>query len=148
MLSAETEISSSKDNKKIYITDSVKRLVDYPKGYMLDFPKDTEFEFGYSPIYNIAETENYKAVVSREYSPYEDIDWYIATYINNFILSDDYCNANNITRTESTNSVIFPAGSARKTFSLIQSILSLQEECRSSLLLSNFRFYANSCIPG
>ena len=106
MLSAETEISSSKDNKKIYITDSVKRLVDYPKGYMLDFPKDTEFEFGYSPIYNIAETGNYKAVVSREYSPYEDIDWYIATYINNFILSDDYCNANNITRTESTNSVI------------------------------------------
>lgn len=106
MLSAVTEMDASKDNKKIYIADGIKRLVDYPKGYLVDLPGDTEFDFSYSPIYNIAQNKSYKAFLSREYSPYDDIDWYFATYINNFVLSDQYLAANDLTLVENTVSEI------------------------------------------
>lgn len=97
-LVAREKLNFSKDNKKIYISGDTKRLIDYPKGYMIDMPKDAEFDFAYSPLYtNVSCKDKFEAVISREYSPYEDIDWYIDYYLHRFITSAEYQKANGVT---------------------------------------------------
>lgn len=103
MLVAREKLDYTKDNKKIYITENEKRVVDYPKGYMMDLPSDVKFDFDYSPIFTTVNNDEFKAVLSREYSPYEDIDWYIDTYFNNFITSEEYQKANKIDFKEKTD---------------------------------------------
>lgn len=100
-LVARDKLDARKDNKKIYITNDVKRLVDYTKGYLLDFPRETVFDFAYSPLYTTAEIDGvYQATISREYSPYDDIDWYIDHYFHGFIASPDYQRENRVTMIE------------------------------------------------
>jgi hypothetical protein len=100
-LVAREKLDAKKDNKKIYITNENKRLVDYTKGYLVDLPKGAELDFSYSPLYTTAEEKGtYKATISREYSPYDDIDWYIDYYFHRFITSPDYQRANNVTMKE------------------------------------------------
>lgn len=105
-LVARDKLDARKDNKKIYVTRDVKRLVDYTKGYLMDLPRDTELDFSYSPLYTTAEQKNvYRATVSREYSPYDDIDWYIDYYLHGFITSPDYQKANQVTMKEDVTEI-------------------------------------------
>lgn len=102
-LVAREKLDYTKDNKKIYVAGDRKRLVDYTKGYLMDMPKKTEFDFSYSPIYTTGEEKDiFKATISREYSPYDDIDWYIDYYLHRFITSPEYQQANDITLLEDT----------------------------------------------
>ncbi len=91
------KLNPSNDNKKVYKTDNCTRLVNYTDGYMADFPEDIKFDFKKSPIFVKVESENFDVTVSRELSPYEDVDEYIDYYLNRFILNESYQKGNKIT---------------------------------------------------
>ena len=91
------KLNKKKDHKKIYISDPGKRLINYTSGYKADFPGNASFSFEYSPIFTKVKTDHYDLVVSREYSPYEDVKGYIDHYLNRFILNNEYQEKNHIT---------------------------------------------------
>ena len=99
-LSKKVNIDLNKDVKKIYYNNNTQRLVNYPDGYSVDLPTDYKWSFNYSPIYVKASKGTDEITITREWSPYEDIDQYIDFYLNRFITSDEYRKANNITLVE------------------------------------------------
>ncbi|MBQ4617720.1 MAG: hypothetical protein IJB27_05030 [Clostridia bacterium] len=60
------EFVQVKDNKKFYYAGDVKRLVNYPDGYMLDLPADWEPDFSLSTAVSVFETDDVTLVVSDE----------------------------------------------------------------------------------
>jgi hypothetical protein len=93
------------DNKKIYITDNKKRLVDYTNGFLVDIPKNVEFDFSYSPLRTSINGKDFSLLVTKEYSPYENVEEYFNFYLNRFITNEEYQKANNITLIEKRNVV-------------------------------------------
>ncbi len=91
------KLNPSNDNKKVYKTDNCFRLVNYTDGYMVDFPENTKFDFTKSPIFVKGKGENFDVTVSRELSPYKDVDEYIEYYLNRFILNESWQKENKIT---------------------------------------------------
>ena len=91
-----------RDVKISYQYEDGIRLVDYPNGYHVDLPKDCTFDLSMSMFTVVAENENYKIDISKERSPYEDVDGYIAHYNNRFITSPEYQKANQIECLEDT----------------------------------------------
>jgi len=96
-LVAREDTSGLQDIKKIYVTKDKKQLIDYAKGYIMDFPPESVFDFSYGHILTSVKNNLFTAVISREYSPYEDVDGYIDYYLNRFINNPNYIKANNIT---------------------------------------------------
>jgi mannan endo-1,4-beta-mannosidase len=94
------EIDESLDVKKLLYAGETVRLIDYPKGYYADLPSDTEFDFSKSHVFNECESDCLNVTISREYSPYSEVDEYIEYYFNRFILSQEYREANRITLLE------------------------------------------------
>ncbi len=94
------KINPLKDNKKVYLTKDTARLVNYPHGYMVDLPQNVKFDFDYSPLYTKVTGKDFDATLSMEYSPYDDVDGYLAYYLNRFILSEDYQKGNNLNVSE------------------------------------------------
>ncbi len=97
---AREKINPLKDNKKVYITENTLRLVNYTDGYMTDFPRNFEFDFSKSPLYTKGGNKSFDVTISKERSPYEDVDEYLAYYLNRFILNESYQNANRISVSE------------------------------------------------
>jgi mannan endo-1,4-beta-mannosidase len=93
---------SGADYKKVYLTEDRKRLVDYPKGYQIDLPADVDFDFDYGAKFVTATSDTLKAVISKEYSPYDDVQEYLNYYQNRFILNETYRAENRITLLEDT----------------------------------------------
>ncbi len=112
------EVDIMGDNKRIYYTEDVTRLVNYNDGYQMDFPSDAQFVFDYSPIYTDVYTDLYHARVSYEYAPYQSMDdikgqkindispffspmdngvqTYIEYYFNRFLTSESFAEANRV----------------------------------------------------
>ncbi len=118
-----TSIRSWQDSKKIYVADGVTRFVNYPAGYQLDLPENTQFDFSLSPVYVTAENPDFIATVSKESSPYIGLDatltaelarmhpdetfadgteQYIAYYQNRFLLDEGWQKANGVTVTQTS----------------------------------------------
>lgn len=97
---AKKEIDPNKDNKLISYTDSIQRLTNYPDGYSIDLPLGFDFNFDYSPLYVKAQNDGAEIVISRETSPYDDVDEYINFYLNRFILNENYRTSNKLTLIE------------------------------------------------
>lgn len=81
---------------KIHASQETKPLVDKANGYSLDLPFDVEFDFSFNPIFVKAQSNSFYVTISKEESPYEDIDYYIDYYLNRFMLNKEYQESNNI----------------------------------------------------
>lgn len=90
MLLASGNPDFSRDVKVIRRLASGKRLVNYPAGYQVDMPEDMEMDFRYSPAYVRASSSTLDIKISREHSPYEDVEMYLRDYPNRFIAREDY----------------------------------------------------------
>lgn len=111
------EMDYRRDNKRIYLYEGGKRLVNYTDGYQVDVPQDAAFDFTLSPLFTVVESEHYRVTISRETSPYlgldadttqklasvmpdvqckDGVEQYIAYYFNRFILSESWQQANRV----------------------------------------------------
>ncbi len=80
----------SRDVKVIRQLAGGQRLVNFPAGYQVDLPQEMEMDFRYSPAYVRASSSTLDIKISREYSPYEDVEMYLRDYPNRFIAREDY----------------------------------------------------------
>ncbi|MBE7026291.1 MAG: hypothetical protein E7410_01800 [Ruminococcaceae bacterium] len=81
----------------ITTADGHKVLLDRPKGYSLSFPLDMSFDLSISPEQIKAYNDDMTVIVTREWAPYDDVEWYIDNYLNNYYLDEHYIQTNNIT---------------------------------------------------
>ncbi|MGE5542992.1 MAG: glycosyl hydrolase [Bacillota bacterium] len=80
----------SRDVKTIERLGTAQRLINYPAGYQVDLPPDAEMNFRYSPAYVRASSPALDIKISRERSPYGDVEMYLRDYPNRFIAREDY----------------------------------------------------------
>ena len=105
------KVQTQKDNKLMEYADGVTRLTDFTTGFSINLPGKMEPDFTHSPNYIKLTSDFCDITISRERSPYEDIDEYIAHYLNRFITNEDYQVNNGIelmadtTRSCGTNNV-------------------------------------------
>ncbi len=72
------------------------QFVNYSKGYAFNVPKDVTFDFSLSPLFVDINNEDFTMRVSREWSPYDDIEGYIDHYFNRFNHDSTWRTENNI----------------------------------------------------
>lgn len=87
----------------VYASDSFTMYNNYSDGYQIELPSDLEFELSYSPKLIRAKSESFYVTISKEKSPYEDVDEYIDYYLNRFLLNENYWAQNNISFVENKN---------------------------------------------
>jgi hypothetical protein len=93
-----TEEINFEDGAALYRTDTARRFVNYAEGYYLDLPAD--FEISREDVRVTAYGASRRAVITREWAQGGNADAYIARYLNRFILSPQYQQANRVTVTE------------------------------------------------
>lgn len=76
--------------KRITYNENDAEFVNYSKGYAFNVPKDVEFDFSLSPLFVDVYNDNFTLRVSREWSPYDDVEEYIDHYLDRFIESSDW----------------------------------------------------------
>ena len=91
---AEAKIDSLRDNKLIERKSGITRLTDFCTGFSIDLPEGMVPDFSQSPNFVRMTSDFFDIIISKERSPYEDIDEYIAYYLNRFITNEEY-RANN-----------------------------------------------------
>lgn len=90
------KINPKKDNKIVEKTDKQTRLIDYCTGFLIDLPENMEPDFSHSPNFVKMTSDFLDVTISKERSPYEDIDEYIAHYLNRFITNETLRKNNSI----------------------------------------------------
>lgn len=85
-----------KDNKLIERTDNLTRLTDFCTGFSIDLPDSMEPDFSHSPNFVKMTSDFLDITISKERSPYEDIDGYIEHYLNRFITDENLRKNNSI----------------------------------------------------
>jgi hypothetical protein len=79
-----------KDNKLIERKEGITRLTDFCTGFSINLPEDLEPDFSHSPNFVKLTSDFLDVTISKERSPYEDMDEYIAYYLNRFITNEEY----------------------------------------------------------
>ena len=82
-------VASDIGNDKILFTNN-------PKGYQLELPKDVSFNTELNYLQTKVINSDFDLRITREWSPYEDIDWYIDTYLTNYIKDSYWRSENNV----------------------------------------------------
>lgn len=93
-------VDRRKDVKVVYRAEGCQRLINYADGYLVDLPSDLSFDFRYSPIYTRAYGSNYQITISREWSPYSDVQEYVDYYLLRFVRNAACRTANEVTLVE------------------------------------------------
>jgi hypothetical protein len=84
------------DIKHIVYEGDLQTLTNHPSGYAVTLPNDMAVELGYSPIFLRADSDHLTVKISREYSPYADVEGYLRDYPNRFVTNAEYRSANGI----------------------------------------------------
>lgn len=79
-----------RDNKLLERSDSMTRLTDFCTGFSIDLPAGLVPDFSHSPNFVRLNSDFLDITISKERSPYEDMDGYIAHYLNRFITNETY----------------------------------------------------------
>ncbi len=80
----------ARDVKVIARESGIQRFTNYPAGYTMTLPAGMEMDFRYSPAYVRAFSLDLDIKISRERSPYEDVEMYLRDYPNRFIAREDF----------------------------------------------------------
>lgn len=84
------ELYVKNDNKLLEYAEGISRLTDFTTGFSMDLPENMQPDFSHSPNYVTLSSPFCDITVSKERSPYEDVDEYIAYYLNRFITNEEY----------------------------------------------------------
>lgn len=78
------------NTKRLTYNEEDAEFVNYSKGYSFNVPKDVDFDFSLSPVFVDIYNDNFTLRVSREWSPYDDVQEYINYYLERFIDSNEW----------------------------------------------------------
>ncbi|MBQ6058853.1 MAG: hypothetical protein IJL39_02190 [Clostridia bacterium] len=80
------------------VAERSKELVyyNYPEGYRLTLPKDTEFDLTHGNVVTELRSKEFALTVSREWSPYKDVDGYLQFYQNRFYENEGFRESNGL----------------------------------------------------
>lgn len=97
--SAATSMNYYADNKKIYHTQSMKRVMNYADGYKIDIPYDWEPDYSLSALRSRYESDTCVLTVSKEEeNPYADSSagWetYLTEWLNLYISNESFLSEN------------------------------------------------------
>ncbi|MGE5542791.1 MAG: glycosyl hydrolase [Bacillota bacterium] len=106
----------SRDVKIIQRVGTAQRLINYPAGYQVDLPPDVEMDFRYSPGYVRASSSALDIKISRERSPYGDVEMYLRDYPNRFIAREDYAGYRQVNDIRLIDDTWLDAGGRRTRF--------------------------------
>jgi len=95
-LQRKERVTSDADNKIIERSKDLTRLYDFATGFVIDLPDEMSPDFTQSPVFVKMCSDFLDVTISKEYSPYEDVDEYISYYLNRFITSEDYRKPNSM----------------------------------------------------
>ncbi|MDH7479536.1 MAG: stalk domain-containing protein [Syntrophomonadaceae bacterium] len=86
----------SRDVKKVTYGQASQQLTDYPAGCQLTLPLEMQLDFSISPAFTRASSDRLDLKISREYSPYDDLEMYFEQYLFRYLTSEEYRQANRI----------------------------------------------------
>lgn len=92
----EGPLDYSGDVKRVAIGYWVQQLVSYADGYLVEVPLTLEWDFTLANKVVKASSADFSVTISRERSPYADIDYYIDFYQNRFYTSESFRTANSL----------------------------------------------------
>ncbi len=72
------------------------QVLNHPDGYAIELPKGLSLDFSMSSAFVRASGDGLDIKISRERSPYDDLEMYFADYLNRFISNPTYRESNNI----------------------------------------------------
>ncbi len=85
----------SADNKKIYYTETEKRIMNYPDGYQIDVPYDWTPDFSLSALRSRYTSDTCMLTVSKEEeNPYDNWETYRDEWLIPYIGNESYLNEN------------------------------------------------------
>jgi hypothetical protein len=90
------ELNFNNDIKTVKYIDDYKIYTDYPWGYSIKIPDTMNINLEYNGAFIRFFSNDIDLKVSKEYSPYKNIDWYFEMFLNKYILNEDYRRENNI----------------------------------------------------
>ena len=100
-LANRSSLISSYDNKVMYYTDTVKRVINYPDGYMIDIPLDWQPDYSLSPVRVRYSDESSVLTVTKEKMSYaEGYDFFLEECFFRHLKNSTYLKNNGITVVE------------------------------------------------
>ena len=84
------------ETKRVTNNGEYSEFVNYSKGYALNLPSNSTYDFSRAPVFVDAFNDDFKLRISREWSPYDEIEEYIDHYLNRFIESSEWRTANRV----------------------------------------------------
>lgn len=90
------------DNKKIYFSKQIQRVINYCDGYSIDLPRELTPDFSLSPLRVKFTSSHMEVTITRETSPYQDfneyaVKKYLDNYVNRYVKDENYRKSNRIT---------------------------------------------------
>ena len=93
-----TEMNQQRDNKILYYSGDIKRVVNYADGYIIDIPQDWEPDYSLSPIKVEYTGEDVMLTVTVEDVFHSDVEEQLEQYVNLHLLNSEWQKNNDITQ--------------------------------------------------
>ena len=92
------EMNIAKDNKILYYAGDIKRVVNYPDGYIIDLPQDWAPDFSRSPIRVRYTGEDITLTITVESVFEASAEIQLKKWVNTYILNDSWQDKNRVTQ--------------------------------------------------
>ena len=93
-----TEMNQQRDNKILYYSGDIKRVVNYADGYAIDIPQDWEPDYSLSPIKVEYTGEEAMLTITVEDVFEADVEYQLEQWVNRHLLNQDWQRNNKITQ--------------------------------------------------
>ncbi len=93
-----TEMNQQRDNKILYYSGDVKRVVNYVDGYIIDIPQDWEPDYSLSPIKVQYSSDAVNLTVTVEDVFESDIEYQLEQWVNRQLLDKNWQKKNKISQ--------------------------------------------------
>ena len=97
---------SDMDIKQVYGFKDCEYLVNYPEGYSMKLPLGSVYDLSHSSLFLKASGGGFEFTITREYSPYDEIDEYFDYYLNRFNLNENFRRENRLTLLEEADVIL------------------------------------------
>lgn len=142
---ASSEYIQAKDNKKLYYSGDIKRVVNYPDGYILDIPKDWVPDYSMSTVRVRYTTDQVTLIATNEdqiYTLYDSAEAYIESVFQ-YITADTYMRVN---RVEKLSEETLQLADGYKAYVLKMHLLNCEETVKSYYTYVVYYNGLNRCV--
>ncbi len=93
-----TEMNQQRDNKVLYYSGDIKRVVNYSDGYIIDIPQDWEPDYSLSPVKVQYTGEDVNLSITVEEVFEADVEYQLDQWVNRYLLNKGWQQKNKISQ--------------------------------------------------